>query len=71
MLDKHKTPELIHEPLIEEALRTIQSAVFRIAQALERIETQIRQLGRVNMDLTTDPEQALIALVRMPPAKGH
>ena len=60
LLDEDEPPELIHEPAHEISLRALQGPVFRIAQALERIEAQVRQGRRVEVVLDADPAVGLV-----------
>src|SRR4051812_23984259 len=60
LLDEHEPPELVHEPLVEEALRAVQGPVDRIAEAFEGVEAQVRNRWRVHMDLAAEPAVGLV-----------
>src|SRR5947209_15016498 len=60
LLHEHEPPELVHEPLVEEALCAVQGPVDRVAEALERVEAQVGDRRRVHVDLAAEPAVGLL-----------
>src|SRR5262249_51900601 len=70
LLDEHKTPELILEP-IEVLLRSVLCPVSGPTLTFERIEPQVDQVGHVRVGLLTQPALGLVNKAELVVVEPH